>query len=81
MSEQFGIDRSFRDCATVYCNISTVLTGTIGMNNLWKDLLSHATFTGNQYRQIGRCNPHRHLQRLVEGRIITDDVETLLERR
>ena len=54
MSEQFGINRTFRNSATVDSNILSVLPPAILMNNLRKTFFSDSTFSGNQHRQIGR---------------------------
>ena len=49
MPEQFGIDRTFRDSAAIHCNVIAVFPGTVGMDNLRKNLFPDTAFAGNQH--------------------------------
>mgnify|MGYP000416238233 CR=1 FL=1 len=56
MPEQFGIYGSFGYRSAVYGNIFSMLSGTVGMYNLWKELFSRTAFSGNKHSQIDRCD-------------------------
>jgi hypothetical protein len=77
VSEELGIDRPLGDGAAIDGDILIVLAGRAGMNHLWKKLLAHAALARNEHRQIGGCDPDRHLQRTVERRGVSDDPETV----
>ena len=56
MPKQFGIYGSFGYRSAVYGNIFSMLSGTVGMYNLWKELFSRTAFSGNKHSQIDRCD-------------------------
>ena len=75
MAEQFGIDQSFGESAAVDGKEFPVFPEAELMDNLRDILLPRSRFSGNQDRQIGRCELDGRLQRQVERRIIADDVK------
>ncbi|CQB89118.1 Uncharacterised protein [Chlamydia trachomatis] len=60
MSKEFGVDCTLRDGPTIDSYIGAVLSDTILMYELWKSLLSYATFPSHQYTYVGGRNEKSH---------------------
>ena len=73
MSEQLGIDGSFRYSTTVYGYIRSVLTTAKLMNNLRKAFLTYSTFSSHKYRQVCRSNLSGYVYRPVQVLRIADN--------
>ena len=79
MTEQFAVDCSFRNSATVYGKISTVLASGESMNDFGKMLLAHSRLAGDEYTQIGAGYLHCYLYSSIQQRTGTNDTESLLD--
>ena len=79
MPKKLRINGSFRNGTTVYSNILTVLATTILVYNLWKTFLSHATLSGNQYRQVRRCHLHGYIYTTHQGFIVSNNAKAQLD--
>ena len=74
MSEELGINRSFRNSTTVDCKILTVLSSAVLVDYPRDVLLSDTAFSRNEDSDIGRSYSNSNLQRPVERRIIADNI-------
>lgn len=54
----------------------TMLTPTVLVNDLGKTFLTHTTFSGYQYRQIGRRHLYSNVYRTHQCFIVANDAES-----
>ena len=65
MSEEFSVNGSFRNGATVYGKEFLALAWRVVMDDARNDFLTGSTLTDDKHGKVGRC----HLERNVYGTI------------
>ena len=65
MAKELGVYRTLGYGTAVYGDILLMLACRVGVYNLWEELLTHATLSSHQYREVGGCYAHRHLERRI----------------
>ena len=81
MAEEFALDSTLRDGATVdrdeAAPLAYMLACAVLVNDTREDILTHAALAGDEDGEVGR----RHLDGLVEGheelRIVANDIVAL----
>lgn len=79
MSEKFGIDRSLRNSPAIDRKIFARTPQAVLVDDFRNIFLSHSALAADKRRQIRRSYGHCYLQGAVKGRIITDNIELVLE--
>src|SRR5450759_141589 len=72
MSKQFRIYGPFWYCTAVNCNVLAMLSGTIIMNYLRKNLLPCSTFACNEYRKISWGNLNSNVNCPVKSLMVAN---------
>ena len=76
MTKQFGINRTFRNSATVDSNIRSVLPPAKLMDYLRKAFLTDSTFSRHQHGQVCRSHLNSHINGTVQSFTIAYDAKT-----
>ena len=79
VSEQLGIDGSFRNGPAVDGEILPVLAAAVLVDDLRDVFLAHAALARDKDRQVRGCDSHRRFQGTVQRRVVPDDVEFIFE--
>ena len=74
MAEQFGVHQFLGEGSAVDHEERGVPPGRILVDNPREILLAHAAFSLNQHAEARRSELHGRFQRLVQGRIISDNI-------
>ena len=76
MTEEFRINRTFGNGATVYGNVLSMLSPAVLVDYLREALLTHTTLSGNQHRQVGRGYLNGNINGTHQCLVIADDAKT-----
>ena len=79
MAEKFGIHGSGRDGRAVDGQVFARLAEAVLVDDARNHVLTRAALARDHDRQVRRGDGDRHLQRPVQGRVVADDVELVLE--
>ena len=74
MAEQFRVHQFPGQRAAVYGKEGSLPTGAVLMDDARKTLLAHTALSLNEDAEAGRGEFHRRFQRVVERRIVADDI-------
>ena len=75
MAEQFGIDRSFGNGATVDGNIAGMLARTVGMDDFREKLLARTALAGYEHRQVYGSHLNGPVDSRDQSRRVADNAE------
>ena len=77
--EEIGVDRPGRNGAAVDGDKFVVAPGAVLMDDLGQIFLPGTALAGDEDRQVRRREFHGRLQGPVERRVVSDDIEFILE--
>ena len=78
MAEEFRVNQFLGQGAAVHHEEGVLPAGAVLVDDARHTLLAHAAFSLNEHTQAGGGKLHGRLQRLVQGRIVADDVILVL---
>lgn len=79
MSKKFGVDGSFGNSSAIDGNEFIVFSGAEGVDDFGKNFLTNATFTRDEYSEVGIGYPDRCIEGPVEEGRLAYDAETLFD--
>ena len=74
MAEKFGVHQFLGEGAAVHYEKAVVAAGRVLVDDPCEVFLADTAFAQDHDAQVGGRELHRRLQRLVQGRIVADDV-------
>jgi len=79
VSEEFGVDGSFRYGAAVDGEILFSTAWRVVVNDAWNNLLSNTTFADDEYGQVSRRYLQGNVQRMIQSLAVAYDAVSLLD--
>ena len=79
VAEELRVDRSLGNGAAVDGDVFVVLAGRKGVDDLGKELFTHAALARYQHREIGGSYAQGYLQSTVQELGVADDAEALFD--